>query len=247
MADYKVTDTELTSIANAIRTKGGTQAQLEFPTGFVSAVQAIPTGGGETESVLFKVDSSVDQSLIIAQDISKWYGPFASTAKMYAKPCDAQGNLIKLNLSQPFEIGITFKVPRSAQTTENNLFGSLKDWYSCPCIGIRTTGIPYLAVSESGSTWNVKHNFSDGYTIPANTSIFCKITYDGEKVTGYINDGENDFTLEENVTPFYNQNYEFAFGNQNLSQYSLDANNGSILFNKTYLKQGDNIIWGYDN
>lgn len=48
MADYKVTDTELTSIANAIRTKGGTQAQLEFPTGFVSAVQAIPTGGGST-------------------------------------------------------------------------------------------------------------------------------------------------------------------------------------------------------
>lgn len=46
MADYKVTDTELTSIANAIRTKGGTSAQLEFPTGFVSAVQAIPTGGG---------------------------------------------------------------------------------------------------------------------------------------------------------------------------------------------------------
>ena len=29
MADYKVTDTELTSIANAIRTKGGTQASLE--------------------------------------------------------------------------------------------------------------------------------------------------------------------------------------------------------------------------
>jgi hypothetical protein len=46
VADYKVTDIELTSIANAIRTKGGTQAQLEFPTGFVSAVQAIPTGGG---------------------------------------------------------------------------------------------------------------------------------------------------------------------------------------------------------
>lgn len=46
MADYKVTDTELTSIANAIRTKGGTQAQLEWPSGFISAIQAIPTGGG---------------------------------------------------------------------------------------------------------------------------------------------------------------------------------------------------------
>lgn len=47
MADYKVTDAELTSIANAIRTKGGTSSQLEFPNGFVSAVQAIPTGGGD--------------------------------------------------------------------------------------------------------------------------------------------------------------------------------------------------------
>ena len=46
MANYKVTDTELTSVANAIRTKGGTQAQLEWPAGFVSAVEALPSGGG---------------------------------------------------------------------------------------------------------------------------------------------------------------------------------------------------------
>ena len=44
MADYRVTDTELTSIANAIRTKGATQASLEFPTGFVTAIENIPTG-----------------------------------------------------------------------------------------------------------------------------------------------------------------------------------------------------------
>jgi hypothetical protein len=47
MADYLVTDTELTSIANAIRTKGGTSASLSFPTGFVSAINAI-SGGGAT-------------------------------------------------------------------------------------------------------------------------------------------------------------------------------------------------------
>lgn len=46
MADYLTTDTELTSIANAIRTKGGTSSQLVYPTGFVSAIEAIPTGGG---------------------------------------------------------------------------------------------------------------------------------------------------------------------------------------------------------
>ena len=49
MADYKATTAEFQSVANAIRTKGGTQAQLEWPTGFVSAVQAIPTGGGVVE------------------------------------------------------------------------------------------------------------------------------------------------------------------------------------------------------
>lgn len=44
--DYLTTDTELTSIANAIRTKGGTSAALEYPADFITAINAIPTGGG---------------------------------------------------------------------------------------------------------------------------------------------------------------------------------------------------------
>ena len=46
MANYLTTDTDLTSVANAIRTKGGTSAQLAFPAGFVSAIADIPSGGG---------------------------------------------------------------------------------------------------------------------------------------------------------------------------------------------------------
>lgn len=46
MADYITTDIELTSIADAIRTKGGTSASLVYPAEFVSAIEAIPTGGG---------------------------------------------------------------------------------------------------------------------------------------------------------------------------------------------------------
>lgn len=45
MSNYLVDGADLTSVANAIRTKGGTSAQLAFPSGFVSAVQAIETGG----------------------------------------------------------------------------------------------------------------------------------------------------------------------------------------------------------
>lgn len=42
MAEYLTNTTDLTSVANAIRTKGGTSAQLIYPSGFVSAIQAIP-------------------------------------------------------------------------------------------------------------------------------------------------------------------------------------------------------------
>lgn len=46
LVDSAQLDADLTSVANAIRTKGGTSASLAFPTGFVSAVEAIPSGGG---------------------------------------------------------------------------------------------------------------------------------------------------------------------------------------------------------
>ena len=42
MSNYITTDTELTSVANAIRTKGGTSASLTYPAGFVSAIGSIP-------------------------------------------------------------------------------------------------------------------------------------------------------------------------------------------------------------
>ena len=44
--DYLTTNQELTSIANAIRTKGGTSASLTYPAGFVSAIENLPSGGG---------------------------------------------------------------------------------------------------------------------------------------------------------------------------------------------------------
>ncbi len=41
MAEFLTFDTDLTAVANAIRAKGGTSAQLIYPSGFVSAIQAI--------------------------------------------------------------------------------------------------------------------------------------------------------------------------------------------------------------
>ena len=46
MANYICTSSEITSLADAIRTKGGTSASLTWPNGFISAVNDIPSGGG---------------------------------------------------------------------------------------------------------------------------------------------------------------------------------------------------------
>ena len=47
MSEYLVQGTSLTAVADAIREKGGTTGALAFPDGFVNAVQAIQTGGGD--------------------------------------------------------------------------------------------------------------------------------------------------------------------------------------------------------
>lgn len=46
LVDSTQLDADLTAVADAIRTKGGTSAQLAFPAEFVSAITAIPAGGG---------------------------------------------------------------------------------------------------------------------------------------------------------------------------------------------------------
>ena len=46
MSYRKINDNSLASVADAIRSKGGTSDALVFPDGFVSAISAIQTGGG---------------------------------------------------------------------------------------------------------------------------------------------------------------------------------------------------------
>lgn len=60
LVDSTQLDADLTSVANAIRTKGGTSASLVFPTGFVNAIAAIPTGGGSSFKKLASQEFSVN-------------------------------------------------------------------------------------------------------------------------------------------------------------------------------------------
>lgn len=56
--DYLTNDTDIKKVADAIRAKGGTSDPLAYPSGFVSAIQAIPSGG--SDDVL---NSIIDRSI----------------------------------------------------------------------------------------------------------------------------------------------------------------------------------------
>lgn len=63
MSDYVVDSADLIDIADAIRATGSTSAQLQFPDGFISAIQAISGGGGsgsaEVEAGIITVESDI--------------------------------------------------------------------------------------------------------------------------------------------------------------------------------------------
>ena len=73
MAEYLTNTTDLTAVANAIRAKGGTTAQLIYPDGFVTAINAITTVSPKLATITFSIasDSSIDPRYIFATYISQ--------------------------------------------------------------------------------------------------------------------------------------------------------------------------------
>lgn len=81
-------NSDLTSVANAIRTKGGTSGSLAFPAGFVSAIQNIPTGGGGTMSWFGAEDAELIYEATAEyalEDMTNWGSLTPSTSSQYLK------------------------------------------------------------------------------------------------------------------------------------------------------------------
>jgi len=113
MANYLTTDTDLTSVANAIRTKGGTSANLTFPSGFVTAINAIPTGGGSQEvaATVYAANSGNKIAVQLTNgrgnsenwddndtsgkgDFGTFMGGYGSSGNLYGMVADASGYVI---------------------------------------------------------------------------------------------------------------------------------------------------------
>lgn len=64
--EYLVQGASLTTVADAIREKGGTTAPLSFPDGMAEAVRRIQSGSGDLSSVdVYIADFTSDADLIV--------------------------------------------------------------------------------------------------------------------------------------------------------------------------------------
>lgn len=63
-------DSKLTTVADAIRTAGGTTATMSFPSGMVEAISSLSSGGGGTEelSALLKIFGCSDYEISVVQE-----------------------------------------------------------------------------------------------------------------------------------------------------------------------------------
>lgn len=66
LVDSTQLDADLTSVANAIRTKGGTSASLAFPADFVSAIGDIPGGGGNSGAEITEITLAAKPSTTVS-------------------------------------------------------------------------------------------------------------------------------------------------------------------------------------
>ena len=76
MAEYLTNTTDLTKVASAILEKGGTSDSLVYPDGFVTAIQAIQTGGGTTpgapgDITFYDYDGTIVTSWTLAELATK--------------------------------------------------------------------------------------------------------------------------------------------------------------------------------
>lgn len=75
LVDSTQLDADLTNIANAIRTKGGTSSLLAFPSEFVNAISEITTGGGITWDQIASGSQPADNIVLsVASIVEKAFG-----------------------------------------------------------------------------------------------------------------------------------------------------------------------------
>lgn len=147
LVDSSQLDTDLTAVANAIRTKGGTAAQLAFPAGFVSAINAI-SGGGPTPTLITKTvaangtyaasDDSADGYSSVTVNVPSGLTFESGT---YSPTADTSGEKISFSgthAKAPAFIAMVDATGTTDTTTDTNMLFLWYDYYQ-----LYGTGMPW--------------------------------------------------------------------------------------------------------
>ena len=147
VVDSTQLDADLTSVANAIRAKSGGSSQLAFPAGFVSAIQAIPSGGGNYDP----------------------YGlPSGYTALKYLKATGTQW--IKTDIAPTLETTIQATGQRTVASGYGAIMGSYDPIAYIP-MGNGAYGGRYYARFGSSSEKNIDVPFPVGTALPPTITL----------------------------------------------------------------------------
>lgn len=129
LVDSTQLESDLTDIANAIRTKGGTSASLAFPADFVSAVEAI-SGGSATPRLIDQMTITMTSTASSSSKETVQLTPATNCAvvvvidEIPAPPADGYTALAYANIFTKYGNGATFSaILRAAGTvgTDNGM------------------------------------------------------------------------------------------------------------------------------
>ena len=196
--EYSVNQSDLVSVANAIRTKGGTSETLVFPDGFVSAVQAIQAGGGGAipkDVNFYDYDGTLLYSYTLEEAQALTALPDGPTHDgLVFDGWNYSLESVK-SLTRPMNIGTMY----STDDGTTRIYIHLEDGRTSPMLGICPRGTvtvdwgdgttPDILTGTSLTTvqWTPTHNYvsSGDYVI--------KLTVDG-KAQLYGNDSANTYS-----------------------------------------------------
>jgi hypothetical protein len=147
VVDSAVLDANLTSVANAIRSKGGTTASLAFPSGFADAISAIKTGGNlvvKTITIASELTNTTKTLLTGDAFVKEHYGCDGFSAVLIPVDCASIAN--STNAYIPF----VYQGNRGMIKTGSNIY------YGVMLRGgSSSAGVQGNTIKLSGTGWNV--------------------------------------------------------------------------------------------
>lgn len=145
--DSAALDANLTTVAEAIRSKGGMSASLAFPSGFADAISAIKTGGNlvvKTITIASELTNTTKTLVTADSFVKEHYGCTGFAAVLI--PADSASIANSTNVYVPF----VYHGNRSMIKTGSNIYYGyfIKGGASSPSTGLNT-------IKLSGTGWNV--------------------------------------------------------------------------------------------